>query len=307
MTDPKNANNHDRLDDLARRAAEMKDAKKPDTVMHAAAFSPFAPFVNAARGVGHAGMEFYRNAIEPLPYLKWPLLILGAVPIIGFMGLKAVAKTAAFVWKHGAYKKDKDTGEKKISWKRATALGCAGAFAIVGATPTHYGSAVRYFTVEPVSDAVGMVLMPKKDEKLYLNHSEEISPENNIYTVRGCRVAVGCGENDAVYFRVMPRLSHNIWSFFNNGGKPVFIPDHVIAPIAPGVNDCKVTSYGIRLRAAKWAQVYPHMLSATCTSVAFESASQRQTQMDEAAAIHSRAPRSAPVNNAPPPAVVIPR
>lgn len=278
MTEPKKG--HNDLDDLQRRLAALKDTSANTTKpMRPQDFSPFAPIVNLGRGAVNVVKDFYRNSIEPYSWLKYPTLFICAVPILAYQAAKYTGKTAGWIWKNGAYKKDKETGTKVFSKKRATALAMAAAITGVGMTPTAYGEFIRYFTIEPATDAVAMLSLGRKDETLYLNYSQEINPDKNIHMVRGCKT-IQCGEKDSVYFRVEPRLSHNIWSAFNNS-KPFFITDHVVAPIAPGVNECKVTSYGIRWRVARWAQAYPQLLSAQCTPIsAFGAAAQRPMTTD---------------------------
>jgi hypothetical protein len=136
-------------------------------------------------------------------------------------------------------------------------------------TNTWLGSAVRFFTVEPVVDGV-LIGLSKRTETFYLTQSDEIDPENNIHSVRGCRKRGECAEVDAAYFRVQPRLSHDIWKLLMYGN-PVYVPDHIVAPIAPGLNECHVTYYGYRMtsswiaRVLRSLQFYPTMLEAKCT------------------------------------------
>jgi hypothetical protein len=75
---------------------------------------------------------------------------------------------------------------------------------------------------------------------------------------------------DAAYFRVQPRLAHDVWKLVAYGN-PVYVPDHIVAPIAPGLNECHVTYYGYRMtsswiaRILRSLQFYPTMLEAKCT------------------------------------------
>jgi hypothetical protein len=141
-------------------------------------------------------------------------------------------------------------------------------------TNTWLGSAVRFFTVEPVVDGV-LIGLSKRTETFYLSQSDEIDPENNIHSVRGCRKRGECAEVDAAYFRVQPRLSHDIWKLWMYGN-PVYVPDHIVAPIAPGLNECHVTYYGYRMtsswiaRVLRSLQFYPTMLEAKCTYLGSE-------------------------------------
>jgi hypothetical protein len=53
----------------------------------------------------------------------------------------------------------------------------------------------------------------------------------------------------------------------------VYVPDHIVAPIAPGLNECHVTYYGYRMtsswiaRVLRSLQFYPTMLEAKCTYI----------------------------------------
>jgi hypothetical protein len=139
---------------------------------------------------------------------------------------------------------------------------------LLSLTPTWPGEAIRFVTYEPLMDGFLMALT-YRTEVYYLNSTEELDPANNVHSVRGCHYAGECAEHDAVYFRVRPRLSHDIWKLILYGN-PIYVPDHIIAPIAPGVNECHVTYYGYRLTASYIArlvrsmQIYPTMLEASC-------------------------------------------
>ncbi|HMO17245.1 MAG TPA: hypothetical protein PKA63_04455 [Oligoflexia bacterium] len=91
----------------------------------------------------------------------------------------------------------------------------------------------------------------------------------NTHAVLGCRLREEYSESDAVYFRVKPRLSHDIWKLINYGN-PIYVPDHVVAPIAPGINECSVTYYGYRMtsswssRLMRSMEFYPVLLETTC-------------------------------------------
>ena len=75
--------------------------------------------------------------------------------------------------------------------------------------------------------------------------------------------------------RVKPRLAHDFWKLVNYGN-PFYVPDHVVAPIAPGVNQCQVTYYGYRMtsswisRLLRSLEFYPVMLEANCRYIGAE-------------------------------------
>lgn len=170
------------------------------------------------------------------------------------------------LWSRFAYKGESEA--RVVSRSRAGFLLGATLVTLLAFTPTKLGEVIRFFTVEPVVDGT-MMLASKTTEEFYLNHTQEIDPDHNVHSVRGCNSLGQCREEDSVYFRVRPRLAHDIWKTLNYGD-PFYIPDHVVAPIAPGVNRCQVTYYGYRLttswvsRLMRSMQVYPIMLEADC-------------------------------------------
>jgi hypothetical protein len=172
-------------------------------------------------------------------------------------------------WNRFAYTVDPTTNEPKLSRVRSSVVVVLTVLVISTLTNTWLGSTVRFFTVEPLVDAM-LIGLSKRTEVFYLTQSDEIDPENNIHSVRGCRKKGECGEVDAAYFRVQPRLSHDMWKLYMYGN-PVYVPDHIVAPIAPGLNECQVTYYGYRMtsswiaRVLRSLQFYPTMLEAKCS------------------------------------------
>lgn len=102
-----------------------------------------------------------------------------------------------------------------------------------------------------------------KNEHIYLMSTQEIDPDGNVHSVRGC-FELPCEESDAIYFRVSPSLMHTAYSLVDHGG--FFYPDYTTSVVAPGVNSCQVQSYGVRIKSLMrgW-DVFPHMLNATCS------------------------------------------
>jgi hypothetical protein len=173
------------------------------------------------------------------------------------------------LWNRWAYTADRDTKARKLSRARSSVVIVVSVLALSTFTTTWLGNTVRFFTIEPLVDGV-LIGLSKRTEVFYLTQSDEIDPENNIHSVRGCRKRTECAEVDAAYFRVQPRLAHDIWKLWVYGN-PVYVPDHIVAPIAPGLNECHVTYYGYRMtsswiaRLLRSLQLYPTMLEATCT------------------------------------------
>jgi hypothetical protein len=226
---------------------------------------------------------------------------LGDLPVIGPVfkhtgnAIGWAAKSYVSLWDNVVYKKDKGesktswgkkfgfipwretetirepSGEKTFSKKRASAM-LAATFALASAfTPTIVGEAVRFMTVEPAVDAASMMLTLRKDT-FYLSESQELDPAHNMHQVKGTRVEDGRSTADAVYFRVRHRLSHDVWNMAVHGN-PNYVTDHVVAPIAPGINKCEVTYYGYRMssswtsRMMRSLEIYPTMLEAKCNSI----------------------------------------
>lgn len=106
------------------------------------------------------------------------------------------------------------------------------------------------------------------DEVVYMSNAQEISSEDNLHSAQGCvnkaeGVEFSCGTEDSLYFRIEASAFSHVWSLLNNG--TLFYPDYVAAPIAPGWEQCVITSYGVRAKffMRTW-DIYPTLLSATC-------------------------------------------
>jgi hypothetical protein len=143
--------------------------------------------------------------------------------------------------------------EGRLTPKRATVTFFATLFGLY-MIPTLLG-----FTLQ-----VGMMAATMKTEEVYLTQSEEIDPNGELFNVRGNTSAVSTPDN-ALYYRVRPTLAHQIYSYAKYH-TPFYAED--IASIAPGLNRCEVTSYGVRVRflVRGWG-LYPDMLWSSCTPV----------------------------------------
>ena len=102
-----------------------------------------------------------------------------------------------------------------------------------------------------------------RTEDVYLTNVEEIDPLNEVHSVRGCR-SLTCSESDTVYYRVASSWAHKIYSYTTR--RDNFVPEEVAGVVAPGINRCTVTSYGIRVKALMrgWG-IYPNMIQGVCT------------------------------------------
>jgi hypothetical protein len=120
----------------------------------------------------------------------------------------------------------------------------------------------RYITSEPVYDGTRMAVFGVQTDTLYLNSVTEVDHKNEIFTVKGCKDYGDCDDKNSVFFRVEPRLMHQMWKWFNKGN-PFFIPGQEVAPITSGAAPFayEVQSYGARWRFAKYFQAYPEILS----------------------------------------------
>lgn len=109
----------------------------------------------------------------------------------------------------------------------------------------------------------GAYLITGKYETIYLTSTEEINPEEDIHSVRGCE-SLPCREENSIYFRVKANMFTHAYAVITRGH--LFYPDRVASVIAPGMNVCQVSSYGIRLKALmRGMDIYPYMLDAVCT------------------------------------------
>lgn len=111
----------------------------------------------------------------------------------------------------------------------------------------------------------GLFLATVQKETIFLTQAQEIVPDEDIHSVRGCESEV-CDADNSVYFRVRPTGFHQVWSLLTRGS--IFLPDYVTSPVAPGLNRCEVVSYGFRAKflMRNW-DVYPDLLSARCSFV----------------------------------------
>lgn len=130
---------------------------------------------------------------------------------------------------------------------------------------------VLYHFVFILADAGLYIVTGNVNEIVYLANAQEISPEDNSFSVQGCTAPAdgevfSCSTNDSLYFRIEPSAFNHIWSVVNTGN--IFFPDYVAAPIAPGWQECEVTSYGIRIKLLmrNW-DIYPELLSAKCSAI----------------------------------------
>jgi hypothetical protein len=102
----------------------------------------------------------------------------------------------------------------------------------------------------------------KRDEIVYLTNSQEILPEENVHSVQGCH-ALPCTDENSFYFRIRGTLFNELWSLVNGYG--LFYPDYVAAAVPLSISECKITSYGLRLKfMMRGIDLYPDVLKTEC-------------------------------------------
>lgn len=121
-------------------------------------------------------------------------------------------------------------------------------------TPTMLGLAAQsalYFTTRTY-------------EEVYLIQSDEIYPDDNIWSVRGCD-RLPCDRDSSIYYRIAPSAFNHIWSIFDTGW--IFIPDNVGSGVPTGLTKCWVRSYGIRIKTLmRRFEIYPDVLEISCNN-----------------------------------------
>ena len=268
MSDPAGSGDggKDEIDSLIARARRITTSRSPSV----APSDEEGTIVESIRELNE-NVTFLRRTIASIRTVVGGLLSTVVSPVWRVLRppLSWLGRIYLSVWNRFAYTVDRTTNERRLSRVRSSIVVVCTVLVLSTFTDTWLGSTVRFFTVEPIVDGT-LIGLSKRTEVFYLTQSDEIDPENNIHSVRGCRKRGECAEVDAAYFRVQPRLSHDIWKLWMYGN-PVYVPDHIVAPIAPGLNECHVTYYGYRMtsswiaRVLRSLQFYPTMLEAKCT------------------------------------------
>ena len=123
-----------------------------------------------------------------------------------------------------------------------------------------------------VKDFGFYMMTAQRDEVVYLSNAQEVDATNNVHSVQGCIVAMqddgsfSCSTENSLYFRIEPSLFAHSWYLINRGD--IFYPDYVAATIAPGWQECTITSYGFRAKPfIRRLQIYPNLLSVDCQKI----------------------------------------
>jgi hypothetical protein len=170
-------------------------------------------------------------------------------------------KRFRYVWDRTVYTKNA-AGDRKFSKVRgASVIATTAALLYVG-----------FYALFVLFDATVYMFTARVNESVYLSNAEEIAPDSNVFSVRGCVApatgeSFSCGAEDSLYFRISPSNFNHVWSFLNTETM-LFYPEEVAAPIAPGWQQCTITSYGIRVKflMRNW-DIYPELVSARCTAI----------------------------------------
>lgn len=172
-----------------------------------------------------------------------------AISIISFIGEKMLR---LFSWYKALWVKLTHNKYDEFVYKRGIAM-VAGTLATMVIIPT-----LLWLVLQ-----TGYFWATYKKETIYLNHSEEIYPDDNIWGVRGCHTQY-CDSDSSLYFRIKPSIFHHLWSLGHNGR--IFLPDTIGSSVPTGLTQCEVVSYGVRMRMTMLFNIYPNILKITCDS-----------------------------------------
>ncbi len=169
------------------------------------------------------------------------------ITVISFLGKKILSLIA---WYKKLWVKFTHNKYDEFVYKRGIAM-VAATFATIIIIPT-------LFCI--ILDTTYYLTTYKK-ETIYLNQSEEIYPDDNIWGVRGCYTEQ-CDSDSSLYFRIKPSMFHHLWSILNEGR--IFLPDTVGSSVPTGLTRCEVVSYGVRMRMTMLLNIYPIILKINC-------------------------------------------
>lgn len=102
-------------------------------------------------------------------------------------------------------------------------------------------------------------------DEVYLTQSQEIYPDDDIHSVKGC-TSLPCSDQVSIYYRVAPSTFNLLWSLTHQGD--LFLPDNVAAAVPPGLSACKVHAYGFRAKfLIRKMDIYPDALEIMCEPI----------------------------------------
>ncbi|MEC7028188.1 MAG: hypothetical protein VXW91_00840 [Pseudomonadota bacterium] len=247
MSDPKKKDTsfEDLLRDAKAAIGEVDNERKALKDAHnASAIGQISKQVTAIHKtfnqVSQAGMWVYNNIIDPVVssgVIGWPF------------------RTYGKLWNWAVYKEDAE-GERIFSKRNAGLMLCATLAAGLNVGP------IMTNTAELAWDTAWMATTTRT-ETWYLGQSQEIYPDSNIFSTRGCE-SITCSDQDSIYFRIKPSIAHNIRSLVQDGS--FFYSDFVAAAIPNDTNSCEVTYYGTRAKTfVRGFDIYPQILNVECS------------------------------------------
>jgi hypothetical protein len=84
-----------------------------------------------------------------------------------------------------------------------------------------------------------------------------------VHSVQGCH-QLPCTDENSFYFRIRATLFNEIWSLAH--GRGLFFPDYVAASVPLSISECRITSYGVRMKIfMRGMDIYPDLLQTECT------------------------------------------
>jgi hypothetical protein len=102
-------------------------------------------------------------------------------------------------------------------------------------------------------------------ETVWLTQSQEIYPEDDVHSVKGCE-SRECSPESTIYFRIQPSLLNHLWSLIERGD--LFYPDYIAAAVPPGLSECSIIRYGVRIKPLmRRFDLYQQILDARCALV----------------------------------------
>jgi len=136
----------------------------------------------------------------------------------------------------------------------------AGMFLTATLVVAYFASSVLWMAFQ-----ITLYVATSSTDRVYLTFSQEIYPDDDIHSVKGCTERP-CTDQNTVYYRVAPSAFNHLWSLAVNWD--IFYPDEVAAAVPPGISDCTVHRYGIRQKfLMRKADIYPDALQITCQPV----------------------------------------
>ncbi len=159
-----------------------------------------------------------------------------------------------------AYTKDEDGERTVLNKPRALVAGVLSLAMAFGAVT--YGGP---FMGNMAYDAAFMPTT-MKTEQVYLTGANPSDDTDEVFYVKGCESLPCDSQTNSVYYRLRDSFPYSMYQFATSG--KFFYPEHVGSAISEGVNQCTITTYGMRLPSLG---MYPHILKAQCMPLGIDS------------------------------------